>query len=130
MAREAVNARVIEETDDIGYVSLLFDFYGALLGEHQREIMSAYHEDDLSLAEIADNMGMTRQGVHYTLKKAERMLKEYEDKLGMVRRYTDNQKKLRKAENIIEEFLKEVEPGSRHAEYINDLKKTLEDFAE
>lgn len=130
MAEEAVNTRVIKKADDVGYVSLLFDFYGALLGKHQQEVMSAYHEDDLSLAEIADNMGMTRQGVHYTLKKAEHMLREYEDKLGMVRRYTDNQKKLRKAENIIEEFLKEAEPGSRHAEYIEDLKKTLEDFAE
>ena len=130
MSEVIENTGTADSADEVGYVSLLFDFYGTLLGEHQQEIMSSYHEDDLSLAEIADNMGMTRQGVHYTLKKAERKLMEYEDRLGMVARYTENQKKLRTAEAIIQKLLATVEPDSAQAACIRELRTTLEDFAE
>jgi predicted DNA-binding protein YlxM (UPF0122 family) len=68
-------------------MSMLYDYYGGLLGERQREIFSLYHEDDLSLSEIAETIGITRQGVHDALKKAESALAEYEDKLGLVERH-------------------------------------------
>jgi RNA polymerase sigma factor (sigma-70 family) len=68
-------------------MSLLFDYYGGLLGERQNQIFSLYHEDDLSLSEIAELMKITRQGVHDALKKAEAQLMKYEDKLGLVERH-------------------------------------------
>lgn len=73
--------------DDVLEVSLLYDFYGQLLSNRQREVMSLYHEENLSLSEIADEFGISRQGVHDTLKKAEKALQGYEDKLGLVSRF-------------------------------------------
>jgi predicted DNA-binding protein YlxM (UPF0122 family) len=68
-------------------MSLLYDYYGGLLGERQNQIFSLYHEDDLSLSEIAERTGITRQGVHDALKKSEGQLIKYEDKLGLVERH-------------------------------------------
>ena len=82
--------RMSEELKSVEYASMLYDFYGALLRENQNEVMSLYHEDNLSLSEIAAELGMTRQAVHYTLKKAEHALEEYEDKLGLVAAYNRN----------------------------------------
>ena len=81
--------------------SLLFDFYGALLNESQNEVMALYHEDNLSLSEIAEDLGMSRQAVHYTLKKAEKALNGYEAKLGLVAEYHRNQDLAERAREII-----------------------------
>jgi len=75
------------EIEKVEYASLLHDFYGELLGDVQREVMDLYHEDDMSLSEIAEQLGQSRQGVHYTLKKAEAALEKYEEKLGLVERH-------------------------------------------
>ena len=68
-------------------LNLLFDFYGALLTGHRQELMRAYIEEDLSLKEIADEFGITRQGVHDAITKAQEQLEEYERKLGLLKRY-------------------------------------------
>lgn len=68
-------------------LSFLLDFYGPLLTEHRRELMSLYCDEDLSLAEIADQMEITRQGVSDAVNKARRQLNDYETKLGLVARY-------------------------------------------
>ena len=65
----------------------LMDFYGPLLTEHRREVMRLYCEEDLSLAEIAEQLGITRQGVSDALKKARAQLEDYENKLGLAARY-------------------------------------------
>ena len=80
-----------ENIGTVQYASMLYDFYGALLKEGQLEVMTMYHEDNLSLSEIAEELGMTRQAVHYTLKKAEAKLEEYEAKLGLIAQYRENQ---------------------------------------
>ncbi len=61
----------------------LFDLYGALLTDSQREIVELYHGDDLSLSEIADMKGVTRQAVHDSLVRAEEALREFEKVLGL-----------------------------------------------
>lgn len=63
-------------------VSYLFDYYGGLLSERQREVISLYYNDDFSLGEIADLIGITRQGVRDAIKKSEVLLTDYESKLG------------------------------------------------
>ena len=65
----------------------LLDFYGPLLTEHRRELMRLYCEEDLSLAEIAEQMQITRQGVNDAVQKARRQLIDYENKLGLAERY-------------------------------------------
>ena len=65
----------------------LMDFYGAMLTDHRREVMRLYCEEDLSLAEIAQQLSITRQGVSDALKKARTQLEDYEEKLGLAARY-------------------------------------------
>ena len=65
-------------------LSLEYDFYGALLTKRQSEVMQLYHEENLSLSEIAEEFGISRQGVHDALKNAQEALTTYEEKLGLV----------------------------------------------
>ena len=69
--------------DDILRLTLLFDFYGELLTDKQKLIFEMYHLNDLSLAEIAESTGLSRQGVRYAIKHAEEALLTYEEKLGL-----------------------------------------------
>jgi predicted DNA-binding protein YlxM (UPF0122 family) len=87
--------------ENIEYQSMLFDFYGSLLNDNQNEVMALYHEDNLSLSEIAEDLGMSRQAVHYTLKRAEKALSGYEDKLGLVAGYLRHQELADRARDII-----------------------------
>jgi hypothetical protein len=73
--------------DGVAKASLLYDFYGALLTDKQREVMALYHEENLSLSEIAQEFGISRQGVHDTLKKAEQALEDYENKLMLIDKF-------------------------------------------
>lgn len=68
-------------------ISLLFDFYGDVLTDKQRDVVELYYNDDLSLSEIAENAGITRQGVRDSIKRAEAQLLEMEDRLGLARRF-------------------------------------------
>ena len=63
-------------------VSRLCDVYGVLLTEHRRELVREYFDNDLSLAEIAENFGITRQAALCSIKQAESQLNDYETKLG------------------------------------------------
>ena len=65
----------------------LYDFYGELLTPHQRSIYEAAVYDDMSLAEIAERESVSRQAVHDIIKRATRLLEEYENKLHMIERY-------------------------------------------
>jgi predicted DNA-binding protein YlxM (UPF0122 family) len=67
-------------------MSLLFDYYGELLTEKQRVCFDLYHNQDLSLAEIAESEGISRQGVHDSITRAETALRSFEQALGCVRR--------------------------------------------
>ena len=67
--------------------SLLYDFYGDLLTQHQKEIFEAYVLQDLSLGEIAEETGISRQGVHDMIKRCNTLLSGYEEKLRLVERF-------------------------------------------
>lgn len=70
-------------------VSLLLDFYGELLKPGVRETVDLYCNDDLSLAEVADQCGITRQGVHDSIKRGEAQLYAFEKKLGLFKRFRE-----------------------------------------
>ncbi len=74
-------------TDDTVMRTMLFDFYGELLTEKQREYFDLHYNADLSLAEIAERTGISRQGVWDIIRRAEATLRETEEKTGLVRRY-------------------------------------------
>lgn len=65
----------------------LLDFYGNLLTPRQRQALSLHYNEDLSLAEIAEQQGISRQGVHDALQRGEATLDRYEERLGMLKRY-------------------------------------------
>ena len=67
-------------------LSQLLDVYGSLLPPKQRLLCELYYDEDLSLAEIAENEGITRQGVRDALKKAEQQLRHFEDNLGLIKK--------------------------------------------
>lgn len=72
-------------------VALLLDFYGDMLTEKQRNVMELYYNQDLSLAEIAENDGISRQGVRDSIKRAETQLLDMEERLGLAKRFRSMQ---------------------------------------
>ena len=110
--------------------SLLFDFYGGLLTEKKRRVMELYHEEDLSLAEIAEEFQISRAAVHDSLKSAERQLAAYEEKLGMVERLSRTSQACEEIRGILD-ALEEEGAGDRGMnekleqirEIINDLEQ-------
>ena len=81
-------------------MSLLFDFFGDFLTEKQREYFDLYYNEDLSLAEIAQNVGITRQGVRDIIVRAENTLSEAEEKTGIIRRYFERNAEISRAEEL------------------------------
>ncbi len=75
------------DMEDRVALNVLLDFYGPLLTPHKQEILRLYCEEDLSLQEIAEQLEITRQGVHDAIAKGRRQLVGYEEKLGLLRRY-------------------------------------------
>lgn len=67
--------------------SLLYDFYGVLLNNHQKNIYEEYIINDMSLSEIAEQQGISRQGVHDIIKRCDKALEEYEEKLFLVEKF-------------------------------------------
>lgn len=94
--------------------SLLYDFYGDLLTEHQKDIYEGYVLENLSLAELAESSGISRQGVHDLIKRVENMLEGYEEKLHLVAKFLHIKEEVQKiqaseslneAQEIAEEIL-------------------------
>lgn len=85
--------------------SLLYDFYGDLLTEHQKDIYEGYIQENLSIAELAENTGISRQGIHDLIRRVESQLEGYEKKLHLVEKFLhirEETEKLRKSESLKE----------------------------
>ncbi len=81
---------------------LLYDFYGELLTEHQRRIYEDAVYRDMSVTEIADLQGISRQGVHDLLKRCDRILTQYEERLGLVKKFGRIREKVRRIDALAE----------------------------
>jgi len=82
-AREAVTG-----LEKLEYKGMLYDFYGELLTQHQKRVYEDAVLNDLSLSEIADEQGISRQGVHDMIKRCDKILTGYENKLHLVEKFT------------------------------------------
>ena len=91
-------------------ISLLLDFYGEMLTDKQRDMVDYYYNDDLSLSEIAENEGITRQGVRDSIKRAEAQMLEMEDRLGLARRF-------RKISTDIQEIYDLAQTSRQYSEF-------------
>ncbi len=81
----------------------LLDFYGGLLTQRQQCLLGAYYNEDLSLAEIAENEGISRQAVHDALRHGEKALETYEDRLGLLERHLKLGETLNRGRILIKE---------------------------
>lgn len=114
--------------DDITQASLLYDFYGQLLSKRQREVMELYHEENLTLAEIADEFGISRQGVHDALKNAEKSLDQYEKKLGLVAKFQKSSEAVSKIDEIIDGVIEKLQgPEAEELKKVKDIIDNLEE---
>ncbi len=103
--------------DKIVQIALLFDFYGQLLTQKQIEIVDMYYSNDLSLGEISEQQGISRQGVYDTLKRAEKTLYQYEEKLGLVDRFLKQKESM---QNIIEMLNELLDKNELDKKYLNE----------
>lgn len=116
--------------DKIAEVSLLYDFYGELLTSRQREVMQLYHEENLSLSEIASEFSISRQGVHDALKNAEKALYEYEDKLGLVEKFGKTRAAVSEIEKILDILIEENIDNLGLADKLADIKNVIDKIDE
>ena len=84
--------------------SMLLDFYGELLTDKQRECYDLHVNEDLSLSEIAEQSGISRQGVWDNIRRAEAALKETEEKTGLIRRFTETRRGLEELKGLLAEL--------------------------
>ena len=101
---------------------LLLDCYGELLTEHQRNVMELYYCDDLSLSEIGEPMGITRQGVRALIKRTEGLLLNYEEKLGFAGRLG----KMRSCFEALEESAAQINDADLSARITEQIHKGME----
>lgn len=87
-------------------IGLLFDFYGKLLNDKQHTAIELYYIHDLSLSEIGEHLGISRQGVHDLIKRTENKLYFYEETLGLVNKFFNYKEKAKIILGITEEIIK------------------------
>ncbi|MEG6615308.1 putative DNA-binding protein [Peptococcaceae bacterium 1198_IL3148] len=96
--------------DKVIWITLLYDFYGQLLTERQQRFIDLYYGQDFSLGEIAEEYQVTRQAVHDTLKRAEKLLAGYEGKLGLVDKFMCQRKVIAEALDLLKAFRQDRNP--------------------
>jgi len=87
--------------DKISEMSLHLDFYGGLLTEKQKQVMTFYFEEDMSLGEISEELNTSRQAVYDLIKRSEKILKKYEMELGLINRFLIQKEKLMNIKKIL-----------------------------
>ena len=102
--------------DDVIQTSLLYDFYGSLLTDRQREVMELYYGENLSLSEIAAEFSISRQGVHDMIRRCNRTLEEYEEKLHLVEKFLNIRSQVMKIHELADKY---------HAEDIAAISKVI-----
>lgn len=109
-------------------MTLLYDYYGDLLTERQRMCFELYHDQDLSLAEIAQELKVSRQGVYDNLSRAEATLRNMEEKTGCVRRSLQTRRALRTILEAASGLMDSSDEAVRiQAEKIISAARTLEE---
>ena len=103
-------------------ISFLLDFYGDMLTDKQRDVVELYYNDDLSLAEIAENEGITRQGVRDSIKRAESQLLEMEERLGLARRFRE----MREGLDSIRDAAREIQELNSRFGYSREIQERAE----
>ena len=107
--------------------ALLFDFYGELLTDHQKEIYEQFALEDLSLSEIAEMKGISRQGVHDLVKRCQKILEGYEAKLHLVEKFLSVKEKISLIDKTLAEW---EEDGKDPEEIVKKVRRIADDIIE
>ncbi len=113
--------------DDILQLTLLYDFYGELLTEKQRQVFEMHYQNDLSLTEIGEELSISRQAVRDQLKRTEKILTEYEEKLQLVARFQAQKRAVLEIRKSMEELEKQ-EVDASVLRVLADMKKITDDI--
>ena len=105
-------------------LAYLLDFYGDVLDEHTRSVMKAYYDDDLSLSEIAEGVGISRQGVRHVIKKGEEHLTFLEDRLGLAAHYEE----LERAVELIDGIKRDIQADTLNKQSAIDSLEEIKDM--
>lgn len=116
--------------DKITEASLLYDFYGQLLTKRKQQVMELYHEENLSLAEIADEFGISRAAVHDSLKSAEKALTEYEEKLGLVSKFMKSNEAIAEIDQMIDGLSEKYSENQELVSGLEEIKSVINGLEE
>ena len=108
-------------------MALLFDFYGDMLTDRQKEFYDLYYNEDLSLGEIAENYGISRQGVRDVIVRAEAAMTEVEDKTHIIRRYFQTRKQIEAIDQAAGRLLQMVNERSYRDESLDEIGRTIKE---
>lgn len=108
-------------------MAMLFDFYGDLLTDRQKEFYDLYYNEDLSLAEIAENYGISRQGVRDVIVRAEAAMTEIEDKTHLIRRFFKMQEELSAIDAAADRLLAAAGQGALTEELAEETARTIKE---
>lgn len=90
--------------EKVAQMAMLYDFYGQLLTEKQQQLVELYYHHDLSLGEIAEEYGVSRQAVHDLLKRSEKILQDYETKLKLVAKHQRERQLLAQIRTYLQDY--------------------------
>lgn len=110
-------------------MAMLFDFYGDLLTERQREFYDLYYNEDLSLAEIAENYGISRQGVRDVIVRAEAAMTEIEDKTHIIRRFQQSRQAIAAINQAADKLLQSIDRRSYNDAMLDEIARTIKENA-
>ena len=110
-------------------MAILFDFYGDLLTERQREFYYLYYNEDLSLAEIAENYGISRQGVRDVIVRAEAAMTEIEDKTHIIRRFQQSRQAIAAISQAADKLLQSIDRRSYNDAMLDEIARTIKENA-
>lgn len=114
--------------EKIFLVTMLYDFYGELLTEKQKDAFEKHYLEDLSLNEIGLQQGTTRQAVMDTVKRSEKLLLQYEQKLHLVDKFISRKNKIEIIQNKLDELLSTLSSNNSCSEQIVSIKKMLSEI--
>ena len=128
--RKATEKKKPEAVEITAEVNLLFDFYGQMLTSRQQEVISLYHVENFSLAEIAEELGISRQAVHDTLKKAEKALRSYEERLKLAGRLEESRNVIEMTDETIDELMQICSGDKAVMERLQKIRKAIDSLEE